>query len=426
MHRFALPCLFALLLSAAPAAAQVNSGACETPNVLLVLDRSGSMLEFNKWVQAVDAVTQMTRVFEPQIRFGLMVFPWGGDCRVQVNEAIRNPCVPGNAQAISQELLAARTAPERGNNTPIGAAITEATTYFTQLRDQNRRSFIVMITDGMETCNGNPIASAQAAYLGSEIPVFVIGFGNGVDRNTLNEMARVGGTGQAYQVNNGQDLFQVLADIADQASEEVCDGADNDCDGMIDEMVADQPCDTGCGEGRQVCVDGRYSECFGGDIPMEVCDGADNDCDHIIDEQAEVPCITLSGNPGVQECVNGEPAEDCTPSDPNREEVCDAIDNDGDGAVDEGTDEPCSVDCHEGRRACVEGAYLSCSAQPATPNGLERCNRQDDDCDGSTDEAAECPGEEICDEGVCLQRCRFNECAGGYYCGADDYCHPLP
>ena len=121
--------------------------------------------------------------------------------------------------------------------------------------------------------------------------------------------------------------------------------------------------------------------------------------------------------------MEGRPGDECAPDDPSREEVCDGVDNDADGQIDEGTDQLCSFECHEGRRLCVEGSLLSCSARPVTE---EVCNGLDDDCDDSIDEAVECVGEEVCDEGRCLRPCRFNECPDRQVCEADGYCHPLP
>ncbi len=66
---------------------------------------------------------------------------------------------------------------------------------------------------------------------------------------------------------------------------EVCDGHDNDCDGMVDEGVAND-CG-GCGR-----------------TPHEVCDGHDNDCDGSVDEGLLNDC----GG-----CGGGAPPQDAFP-----------------------------------------------------------------------------------------------------------------
>jgi hypothetical protein len=81
---------------------------------------------------------------------------------------------------------------------------------------------------------------------------------------------------------------------------EVCDGRDNDCDGMTDEDVV-RRCVTACGGGSELCVGpGEWDECSAPQPEPEICDGRDNDCDGMTDEdltlcgsgcQAPIDCI---------------------------------------------------------------------------------------------------------------------------------------
>ena len=67
-------------------------------------------------------------------------------------------------------------------------------------------------------------------------------------------------------------------------------------------------------------------------------------------------------------------------------EICNGLDDDGDGLIDEDLSQSCSTDvgiCTEGVETCTNGVWSDCTG---TLPQTETCNGLDDDCDGTTDE----------------------------------------
>ncbi|HKU44926.1 MAG TPA: MopE-related protein [Polyangiales bacterium] len=199
-----------------------------------------------------------------------------------------------------------------------------------------------------------------------------------------------------------------------------------DCDGKIDEGVAQTDPNVGvicsggsgeCKQGTSQCVGGAVM-CIGGQIPVdELCNDKDDDCDTVIDEGFMVG--TQCGS-NVGECRQGRMECDpngmsvCVGEKKPSAEVCDGLDNDCDGVVDNGNPGggmQCGSsegECKPGTLQCI-GGQLVCAGEKART--LEVCDCLDNDCDGKVDEdpgasSAICPSGSACVMCQCAQECR--------------------
>mgnify|MGYP006279689203 CR=1 FL=1 len=219
-----------------------------------------------------------------------------------------------------------------------------------------------------------------------------------------------------YWVQVG-DAYTSGADVPAncEPSTEVCNGSDDDCDGVTDEGC-------GChyrGKNTGVCTDGMRNtkgDCqppsaYNESESVHCDDGKDNDCDGKLDEKDD-DCACKPGESrecysgpsgtagegickkGNQKCDGGTWGPCNGEETPARNEKCgDGKDNDCDGA----TDNACTCDYQGKSKGICTGLMTNANGDCPQPSGYEKptdseaqCDGKDNDCDGATDEACIC------------------------------------
>jgi hypothetical protein len=178
---------------------------------------------------------------------------------------------------------------------------------------------------------------------------------------------------------------------------EECNNKDDDCNGVIDDGADGKPlqvdCGTACGAGTAVCVAGVPMNCTAPQVKDEICDGLDNNCNGKVDEgfpcavNATESCGSDTGacEYGTRTCSQFCDWGQCTGGVFPSTEVCEgSIDEDCDSTVDNGcgcTDGQQKDCCGGTKISCTGGTWPACPTPPA-----ETCNDKDDDCNGKVDD----------------------------------------
>ena len=250
-------------------------------------------------------------------------------------------------------------------------------------------------------------------------------FHNNLDTDTKKDIVKLPETSESKTINkdciieewyfcpplNAIWQFKIVKNICEEPPEilEVGECEEKfECDpSNTSKEIVDCEVDDVVGRQEKWCEKGsfQYSDCM--PCVREICNAIDDDCDGEIDE--EIKLATCLNECGIGEliCIAGEAI--CMGPEPE-EEICDYQDNDCDGEIDEGQ----LNDCNE------------CGAVPE-----DICNGFDDDCDGTIDEDLYQQCTTACGTG--LEYCiggQWNNCSAKYplpeICnGLDDDCDSL-
>ncbi len=211
------------------------------PNVLILLDRSGSMHNDaggnTRWNVAKTAIQSVTTTYDADIRFGLATYSacLSGGCSAgsivvpiaptnaaKVNGFLSDKLDQGSSNGQNQvsggiQYLCDSGDPETSTGKSLHALAGEPS-----LQDTTRQNAVLLLTDGEESSScvsggkDGPTSAAELLAQSPSVKTFVVGLG--VNASSLDAVAQAGGTGKLVSAQNQTELNAALDSIASQIS----------------------------------------------------------------------------------------------------------------------------------------------------------------------------------------------------------------
>ena len=215
-----MKCLIrALIVSLAVALIPLAStSAQDYPEVMFILDASGSMSEDaggqTKMEAAKQVMAQLVPELAPEVGVGLTVYGHRrkGDCRdIEV-------VIPAGSTDRAALLAKVQSLQPMGK-TPISSAILTAAGH---LKTKETETTIVLVSDGIETCGSDPCkVAAQLKATGAKFVLHVVGFDVGAAAaRQLQCIAKATG-GKYFSASDGESLLKAMQTVSAEVTQKV-------------------------------------------------------------------------------------------------------------------------------------------------------------------------------------------------------------
>lgn len=245
---------------------------------------------------------------------------------------------------------------------------------------------------GQQACGSNGMLGTCSVTAASETC-------NAIDDDCdgqVDEGTSLCGGGQACNAGTcGCGAGQVMCNgVCGTGSSELCDGVDNNCNGSIDEGAPAPKnvdggaleftggmafADGGCVAGLGACARFGAATCAAGGAACsvtaatagsETCNGVDDDCDGMVDDGSAL-CVTTGAVCTAGECACPAGQTTCSGACVTTStEICDGLDNDCNGSIDEQLTIDCYADADNDAYADTTTVQKQCPVGSRTAFGL--------------------------------------------------------
>lgn len=196
-----------------------NGGETDQARVLFIFDASASMREplegSTKLDVAKGALGSILRGLDQKKGFGLGLMLFGHKSKHCDDIELAVQVGPGTANSIRQKVQGLSPV----GLTPLAASLTKAGEYLRPLTGHKR---VVLLTDGRETCGGNPIAVAASLVAeGIDLRIHVIGLA--IKRDAVAQLTAVAqaGKGTFHKADTANQLLKSFQEITKEIEKEI-------------------------------------------------------------------------------------------------------------------------------------------------------------------------------------------------------------